>query len=160
MMTVTFNMAGGLPPKETIHNLFRKDKIVHDIYAFGSQEAERPIAASLIISSKERLYNLIRQYFNIKEKNSLAKGALQQQKLRKSKTAVVPKKINAINDLNQLNDEDDEFVIVEECTLAATSMIVIIRKKFAKLVSNIEKEHIVLGWFNQIANKGAVCIKF
>ena len=71
-MSVTFNMAGGLPPKETIQNLFRKDKIVHDIYAFGSQEAERPIAASLIISSKERLYNLIRQYFNIREKNTLA----------------------------------------------------------------------------------------
>lgn len=76
-MSVTFNMAGGLPPKETIHKLFRKDHLVHDIYAFGSQEAERPISASLIISSKERLYNLLRQYFNIKEKNSLAKGEAQ-----------------------------------------------------------------------------------
>ena len=36
IMSVTFNMAGGLPPKDTIHNLFRKDRVVHDIYAFGS----------------------------------------------------------------------------------------------------------------------------
>lgn len=44
--------------------------------------------------------------------------------------------------------------------MAATSLIVIIRKKYAKLVTNIEKDQIVLGWFNKIANKGAVSVKF
>ena len=39
-------------------------------------------------------------------------------------------------------------------------MIVIIRKKYANLVNNIEKDDIVLGWFNKVANKGAVGIKF
>jgi len=44
IMAITWNMHGGCPSKEIIDELFQKDKVYHDIYVLGTQEAQRPIA--------------------------------------------------------------------------------------------------------------------
>ena len=53
MITITYNMAGSVPSKDDINKLFQKENISHDICVLASQEAERPIAYSILNDSKE-----------------------------------------------------------------------------------------------------------
>lgn len=58
-------------------------------------------------------------------------------------------------------DDKDEFIEVTHVNLAATSMIVFIRSKYAHLLSNIKTDVLSLGnMFGLMANKGAVNISF
>ena len=50
--------------------------------------------------------------------------------------------------------------MVNSITLAATSLVVVIRRKHAHLLSDIKYEKLAIGWRNKMANKGAVMISF
>lgn len=63
-MCVTFNMKGMLFGKksnamEELDDLFQKDDVYHDIYAFATQEAEKSIIDSLLDDKKDRLLTQI-----------------------------------------------------------------------------------------------------
>ena len=51
-MTVTWNMQGKSPNYQNLEELFQKNNVQHDIIAFGSQEAIRPIMQSMVVASK------------------------------------------------------------------------------------------------------------
>lgn len=63
-----------MPTYESLDELLQKDHVHHDMYAFGSQEALRPIAASMIMPSKERLNQMVLDYFsdNLPEQKKMA----------------------------------------------------------------------------------------
>jgi hypothetical protein len=48
--------------------------------------------------------------------------------------------------------------VIHQATLAAISLIVIIKEKYADLISNIRMNSIKLGHFGIVANKGAVSL--
>jgi len=50
--------------------------------------------------------------------------------------------------------------VVHEATLAATTIIVLIKAEHADKVNDIESESLTLGLMGKIANKGAVKISF
>ena len=54
----------------------------------------------------------------------------------------------------------EDWISVNSVSLAAISLIVLIKKKHVNLISNIKNDVISVGWGNTIANKGAVCISF
>ena len=66
VMAITWNMQGQMPTYENLDELFQKDNVHHDMYAFGSQEAIRPIAQSMFMPSKERLNQMVLEYFSDK----------------------------------------------------------------------------------------------
>jgi len=53
---------------------------------------------------------------------------------------------------------NERYVVVHSATLAAISLIVLIKEKYADLVSDIRTDYIKLGHFGMVANKGAVTI--
>jgi hypothetical protein len=125
-MAITFNMGGQYPRSmKELDQIFQKDKVMHDIYAFGSQEAVNSISTSLVSPSKRILYDLISKYFG-----------------------------------TDTNDDNGEFIMVNSITLAATSLVVIIRRKHASLLKEITNQKMPIGWKNKVANKGAVSISF
>ena len=68
---------------------------------------------------------------------------------------------NSIVPLDEpMKDRNKPFTVVHEETLAATSMIILIRSKYAKGITDIRSSSLALGWFNKVANKGAVQINF
>jgi hypothetical protein len=67
IMAVTWNMHGGCPSEDIIDELFQKDKVYHDIYVLGTQEAQRPIAQSMMMPSKEKFNSVIMDYFSCSE---------------------------------------------------------------------------------------------
>ena len=70
ILAVTFNMAGGCPDTPKVFDdLFQKDNIDHDIIVLGTQEAVRPIAASLFLPGKEQLNNMVKKYLNDVDNN-------------------------------------------------------------------------------------------
>ena len=124
-MAVTYNMAGGSPKsQEDLDQLFQKNNVENDVYFFATQEACRSITASMLMASKDKLNNMIKQYFGI------------------------------------TSDGKGEFFMVHSNTLAAISSIIIIRKNYLHLVSNIQTNFQVLGFANSLPNKGAVSISF
>jgi hypothetical protein len=64
IMAVTWNLQGHCPDRQTLDELFQKDNVSHDMVIFASQEAVRPIAQSIMLPSKEKLNQLILDYFN------------------------------------------------------------------------------------------------
>ena len=61
--------------------------------------------------------------------------------------------------IQDLTDEEGEkFMMVEQVNMAATSLILIARKKHAKDISNIRTKKMPLGILNKVANKGAISI--
>ena len=54
----------------------------------------------------------------------------------------------------------DKFVMVNSISLAATHMIVIIKKELAPYLSQIENDELALGHGDVLANKGSVCVGF
>lgn len=73
MLAVTYNLGGKVFDVEAdrekalaqMDDLFRKDDVWHDIYVFGTQEAERTIAESMFDESKRRLTAAVKAYFDI-----------------------------------------------------------------------------------------------
>ena len=49
-------------------------------------------------------------------------------------------------------------MIVDTVNLAATSLILIARRKHAQHITNIQTKKMSMGVFNKIANKGAISI--
>ena len=68
--------------------------------------------------------------------------------------------IGIINTMEETNQTESKYVILHHVTLAATSMIVLIRKSLADRVSSIRDSCLALGLLGKVANKGAVSISF
>ena len=75
ILCVTYNMAGKLfrtrdskkdRGLQQLDDLFQKDNAPHDVYVFGTQEAERGIAGSLFNEDKAQLLHGLKTYFRIK----------------------------------------------------------------------------------------------
>mmetsp|Transcript_19071 Transcript_19071/g.29261 ORF Transcript_19071/g.29261 Transcript_19071/m.29261 type:complete len:100 (+) Transcript_19071:1431-1730(+) len=64
MMAVTWNLQGKLPTIESLESLFHVSSIHHDIFVIGTQEAVRPIMSSMLLPSKDKLDQLLLDYFN------------------------------------------------------------------------------------------------
>ena len=57
-------------------------------------------------------------------------------------------------------DEDKQFVVVQEVSSGAASLTVLVRKKYAKWVSNIESDTLAIGKMYVFQNKTAIKISF
>lgn len=69
--------------------------------------------------------------------------------------------IGIINTMDETNQNgESKYVILHHVTLAATSMIVLIKKTLSDRVSNIRDSCLALGLLGKVANKGAVSISF
>jgi len=53
-----------------------------------------------------------------------------------------------------------EFAIINSNSLAAISIVLIIRKKYLHLLSNIETNSVAVGFAKSLPNKGAVSVSF
>ena len=152
-MCVTYNMKGSLfgkgqnKPMKQLDDLFQKDNIYHDIYLLATQEAERSILGSLMNENKDKLIAQLRQYFEMTDQRT----TLAQQIISKQKG--FSKEV-----YDQSQEEGAKFMIVETVNLAANSLIMIARRKYAKDIQNIQIKKMPLGIFNKIANKGAISI--
>ena len=102
-MAITWNMKGLVPERKELDGILQKDVVHHDMYVFASQEACRSIAKSMVIPGKEKLNNLLLEYFAI-------------------------------------NNKSNEFVMVNSIALAASHMIVIIRKQLAPYLNEIKND--------------------
>lgn len=153
MMCITYNMKGRVFNRSQkginqMDDLFQKDNAYHDIYVFATQEAERSIFGNLINEEKEVLMSQLRTYFNIESRLTVSELRYTTKSNERSETFKV--------DDNQ--EEGDKFIIVEEVNLAATSLVIIVRKKLIPHISNIEIKKMPIGFFNKLANKGAISI--
>ena len=75
MMCVTYNMKGLLfgtthKPMRQLDDLFQRDNVYHDIYAFATQEAERSIVGSLMNENKDKLIAQLREYFQMTDQRT------------------------------------------------------------------------------------------
>ena len=59
LLAVTWNIAGKTPSPVEIKNLLHPDKVHHDIYVVGSQEALASITGSIFTPSKEKMNQMI-----------------------------------------------------------------------------------------------------
>ena len=65
-----------------------------------------------------------------------------------------------MRDDNTRASVSDQFTMVSSISLAASHLIVVIRKNLAPYLSEIKTEELALGFGNVISNKGAVAISF
>ena len=134
-MATTWNMHGSCPGNDLFDELFQKDVVHHDMYILGTQEAQRPIAQSMILPSKTKLNREIMSYFN--------QDCAKPEEEHKDET------------------HHHEFVLINSISLASTSLLVIARKRLAPFINNITNDVASIGMMNNmIANKSAVCISF
>jgi hypothetical protein len=61
---------------------------------------------------------------------------------------------------NARTSYSNQFVMVNSISLAASHLIIIIRKRLAPFLSDIKNTDLALGFGNVVGNKGAVCISF
>ena len=57
-------------------------------------------------------------------------------------------------------DEDKQFVVVQEVSSGASSLTVLVRKKYAKWIKNIESDTLAIGKMYAFQNKTAIKINF
>ena len=55
---------------------------------------------------------------------------------------------------------DNAYVVVHDVALGATSLTVLIRRKYVHLVTDIESDSMAIGIMNMVANKTALNISF
>jgi hypothetical protein len=67
ILAVTWNMGSGYPSASDLHKIFQKDDVHHDLYVFGSQEAERSIAKSMVVSNKDKTNSSFEEYFQVNQ---------------------------------------------------------------------------------------------
>jgi len=58
------------------------------------------------------------------------------------------------------HDKPLPFTLVDVVTLGTTHLMVLVRTKFAHLISNIRSDSLAVGWFNKFANKSSLGISF
>jgi len=61
---------------------------------------------------------------------------------------------------DNLNHDDEEFVMVNSVSLCAISLSIFIKKKHVSKLSDIQNDTIATGIADTLANKGGVCISF
>lgn len=54
----------------------------------------------------------------------------------------------------------NQYILVNSISLAASHLMVIVRKRLAPFLSDIRNQELALGFGNVVSNKGAVCISF
>ena len=54
------------------------------------------------------------------------------------------------------HDKPLPFTLVETVTLGTTHMMVLVRTKYAHLISNVRSDSLAVGWFNKFANKSSL----
>lgn len=65
ILSVTWNMHGKGSKPDEIENLLQTKEITHHIIAVGTEECLRSIGMSMLISSKKKWINAIKQKFNL-----------------------------------------------------------------------------------------------
>jgi len=58
------------------------------------------------------------------------------------------------------HDRPPPFTLVDTITLGTTHLMILVRTKFAHLISNIKSESLAVGWFNTFSNKSSLGISF
>ena len=174
IMVVTFNMAETCfeeqkdDPRtslQMVNDLFQYDKVQHDIYVIGTQEAERSILLSVFNPSKDKLNGLVREYFNTPETTLFQDYDTQEQNLKKPTISTVNRHQDGKNKTEYCKNDhyvpnDDAFVVVHDVALGATSLTVLIRQKYVHLLTDIQSDTMAIGIMNMVANKTALNISF
>ena len=130
IMSVTWNMQGGCPDADYLDEVFQMNSVRHDMYVFASQEAVRPIATSMMMPSKEKLNQKVMEYF------ATAKS------------------------LDDGDKHDNEYILVNSISLAATHLMIMIRKTLVPYLSDIKYDELACGTGDMLSNKNGVCISF
>ena len=115
----------------------------------------------MLDSSKDKLFNVLRKYFGANE-GTLYEWEKQNSYDNVADSGFLKTSMKMIRNKTSVTKDifDAPYCVVHENVLGASATMILIRTKYASLVSKIESKTLKLGLLNQVANKGALSISF